>query len=690
MSRVVLLLTVLILGMAGACVSGSGEEDKIKIPSSPDVSEVKGSYEDAIYGFSIRYPREWSTQEGGPGIPAFTARSSGGSCAVQVFVETLSEALNLDDYSDSVIRSIKEKLTDYRVISEGKVELGTGIAYEYVFSGVEEGNAFESRLICVVRENRGYIVVAACEKGIYSLVEDTVENIVYSFRLQEPFSLADIDRDSTLVLYGTEPITMDPALVMDTESAAYVIEVFSGLVTLNRDLEVVPDIAETWDISEDGTVYTFRLRKDAEFHDGKSVTAHDFKYSIERACDPGLSSRTAADYLGDIVGVKEKLAGEANEVTGVRVLDEDTLQITIDAPKVHFISKLVYPTAYVVDEENVSKGEEWWRQPNGTGPFKIRGWKSQELLLLERNRGYYGQLPGVEKVVFRFWGGIPMTMYENGEIDITWVGGANLKRVLDPANPLNDELVTTPELSLTYIGFNSGKPPFDEAEVRQAFCHAVDKDKIVEALFEDMVEKADGILPPGMPGYNEQLRGLEFDPDKARDLISQSSYETADNLPSITYTTSGRGNLSPLTEALIDMWRENLGADIVVKQIDPERYAYEIKERKGDIFDIGWLADYPDPQNFLDILFHGQREDNIGEYSNVEVDNLLEKARVEVDLETRLGIYREVEELLVEDAACLPLYFGRNYILVKPYVKGFQGSPLLSPWLKYISIEPNG
>lgn len=162
-----------------------------------------------------------------------------------------------------------------------------------------------------------------------------------------------------LRLFGAEPQTLDPALAADAESARYIVEIFSGLVTLDKDLRVVADIAQSWDVSGDGKVYTFHLRSGVAFHNGRPVTAEDFKYSLERAASPATGSTTADTYLGDIVGVKEKLQGKASAISGVRVVDGATLQIEIDAPKAYFLAKLTYPTAFVVDRANVESGQDW-------------------------------------------------------------------------------------------------------------------------------------------------------------------------------------------------------------------------------------------------------------------------------------------------------------------------------------------
>jgi len=674
-------LLVLALVFSPACISKATE---------PETTEParEGFYRNTTYGFSISYPPEWIKEEIGQGGPLVIIRNPSNSGVVQVFIEYLPETMTPAEYAANAIESLEQGLADFETLSEGTINLGGELGYEQIFTGTESNTPLKAKLVSLVRGSQAFAIMAASPKAIFDPQKDAFDKIIYSFRLEEPQPF-DVSRQDSLILFDVGPITLDPALMRDTTSASYVQEIFSGLVTLDKELQVVPDIAEKWEISKDGKDYTFYLRRDVKFHNGRKVTANDFKYALERACDPATESKTAANYLGDIVGVKEKLFGKANEISGVKVINDYTLQITIDTPKAYFLAKLVHPAAFVVDRDNVKLGEEWWRKPNGTGPFKLKEWKKDELLVLERNALYHGELPRVQNVVFRLWGGIPMIMYETGEIDITYVSASNIERVLDPANPLNKDLVTIPEFSLWYIGFNVTKPPFDDARVRQAFCHVVDKDKIIKLVLKDMVKRADGILPPGMPGYNEGIKGLDFDPEKAKELIRQSKYRSVANLPSITLTAAGRGEVSPVNEAIIDMWRQNLGVEAEVRQIEPETYPYVLKGEKDEIFEIGWVADYPDPQNFLDVLFHSSSEDNAGEYSNPELDALLESAREEMDTATRLSMYQEIEQMLVDDAACLPLFFSVNYILVKPYVKGFVPAPMPIPWLKYISIKPH-
>ncbi len=499
-----------------------------------------------------------------------------------------------------------------------------------------------------------------------------------------------VTEGEVLNLYGIDPHTLDPAISGDATSHQYILQLFSGLVRLDDNLKPAPDIARDWQVSKDGRTYTFYLRHDVRFHDGRRVKAEDFKYSWQRACDPATGSLTAAAYLGDIVGVREVLAGESKEISGVRVLGDYTLEVTIDAPKAYFLSKLTYPTAFVVDRNNVASGSDWWCHPNGTGPFKLKEWRESQQLVLERNELYYGELAKLGSVVFHLWSGVPMDMYETGEIDVTAVSVSYIDRVTDKTGPFYDELVAIPELSFYYIGFNTTRPPFDDANIRRAFSQAIDKDKIVSLIFRDMVQRADGILPLGMPGFNEELSGLAYDVSKAKELIRESRYGSVANLPPITITTAGYGGvISQELEAIIYQWRKNLGVEVKVRQLEPERFIYHLKEEKDEMFDMGWIADYPHPQDFLDILFHSGTENNYGEYSNPEVDDLLERANMELNEERSLLLYQQAEQKLVDDAACLPLWFGRNYILVKPYVKGYNLNPLGIVMLNKVSIEPH-
>jgi oligopeptide transport system substrate-binding protein len=386
--------------------------------------------------------------------------------------------------------------------------------------------------------------------------------------------------------------------------------------------------------------------------------------------------------------VADVLDGKTKEISGVKVLDDYTLQVTIDAPKPFFLYKLGYATAFVVDRNNVAQGSSWWRKPNGTGPFKLKEWTQGQSFVLEWNPDFYGEKAKVATVTFKILAGIPMNLYETGEIDATDVSIDYIDMATDPASSLVDELAIYPELSFYYIGFNCTKPPFDDANIRRAFSMAIDKQKLVSLVSKDMVAPASGILPPGMPGYNTQLKGLEFDVTQAKELIKASKYGDASNLPPITITTGGYGtSISSSLEAIIYEWKQYLGVDVKVRLLEPEFFIYSLMQEKNEMFDVGWVADYPHPQDFLEVLFHGGVDNNWSEYRNPEVDSLLDKAGIEPDNVKALSLYQQIEQILVDDAACLPLWFGKNYVLTKPNVTDYKPTPMGFVKLNKVSVS---
>ncbi len=514
----------------------------------------------------------------------------------------------------------------------------------------------------------------------------------------QPLTLAE---RQTFIVPGIEPPTLDPHLSGDTNSAEYVVEIFSGLMGYDQELNLIPDLAESYEVSADGLVYTFKLRKDATFQDGKPIKAADFKWSFERACDPATGSTTADTYMGDIVGCRDKLQGKAKEVKGVEVVDDLTLRLTIDEPKSFFLAKMTYPTAYVLDKENVqSGGAEWYKKPNGSGPYKLAEYSLEDgAIALERNPNFYGSpKPTLERVVYLISAPLaPMTGYEEGlgasagvTYDAIPIGTGDLSRATDPNNPLHKEFMSGNDLSVSYIGFNVNKPPFDDPKVRQAFNLALDKERMVKLVFEGTVPAANGIVPPNMPGYqNPDLSNYEFDPERAQALIAESSYGDVSDLPDITLHVPGTGGeAGPLVESVVESYKKNLGVEISVEQVPWAEFLADLSQpdMPYQMYQLGWVADYPDPQNFLEVLFHSHSTQNHGGYSNPKVDKLLEQARGEADQAKRQALYQKAEQMILDDAALIPLFYPVENWLVKPYVHGFWIPPILNPKWQYISI----
>jgi oligopeptide transport system substrate-binding protein len=492
--------------------------------------------------------------------------------------------------------------------------------------------------------------------------------------------------NQALVLAGgesTNPREYDPATTHGSGDKL----VFSGLVSFDPHLNLTPDLAESWSVSPDGTVYTFKLRQNAKFHDGRPVTAQDVVYSWERALSPALHSDTALTYLGDIAGAHEMAAGQADHVSGLEALDTHTLKVTIDAPKPYFLLKLTYPTAFVLDKANVESGEEWFRTPNGTGPYKLTEWRRFEQITYEANPDFYLGKPSIPYVIVKLYSGVGLRLYEAGDIDITGVSYSSADRFLDPTEPLHNELITGVNLCTGYVVFDVTQPPFDDLKVRQAFSMAFDRQKYIDVVLSGRALPAIGIFPPGLPGFNIGLKGLLYNPARARQLLAESKY--GNNLPPIIYTEAGIGSaIGGDVAALAQMWKQVLGVDITVENLEPN-YFYDkiIAGQHGQIFGGGWCADYPDPENFADVLFHTSSAQNTGGYSNPELDTLLERARVEQDVTKRIEMYQQAEQIIVDDAPVLFTTHSLSYQLVKPYVKGYTFTPIDVPIERYMWLE---
>ena len=493
-----------------------------------------------------------------------------------------------------------------------------------------------------------------------------------------------------LMILGSDPPTLDPHQTGDVTSSRYILEVFGGLLTIDPYLQLVPDLAQDWTVDSDGMGYTFTLNPEARFHDGRKVTAADFKWSVERAADPSTEAPAADVFLGDIVGAEARLNGEASSIPGIVVVDDATVRVEIDAPKPYLLAKLTYPTSFVVDRSNVESGRDWIRSPNGTGPFKLGEYEPGVLMRLERFEDYHLGPAYLDAVEFNLAGGDGLLMYENDEIHFGGVGVALLEALEDPSHPLRDDLHRGPaEFDVAYFGMNFEEPPFDDVKVRQALNYAIDRESLADVLLNNVVTPAKGVLPPGFPAYNPDLDGYNYDPDRARRLLSESKYGTdTTEYPTIILTVPGSfgAPVSPVLEAILATWEEDLGITMEIQQTEWATYLQDLRERRFQIFGgLGWVADYLDPENFLDGLFHSESDNNHTSYSNPALDAILERARVEQDQQARFELYKQAEQMIVDESPWAPLWHsnGESY-LIKPYIKGFPLSPLVIPRYRFV------
>jgi oligopeptide transport system substrate-binding protein len=303
-------------------------------------------------------------------------------------------------------------------------------------------------------------------------------------------------------------------------------------------------------------------------------------------------------------------------------------------------------------------------------------WDRFKRMLYEWNDEYYLKPPTIPYVIVQLYSGVGVRLYETDDIDVAGVGRRDVPRMLDPQDPLHADLLTGADLCTSYITFDVEQPPFDDLRVRQAFVLAFDRQKYMDI---------------GLPGFNSELKGLPYDPERARQLLAESKYGGPGGLPPITYTTSGSGSdVGAGAAAEVQMWQQALGVTLTVENVEPDKYSDEITAgHHGQILGSGWCADYPDPENFADVLFHTGAKENHGHYSNPQVDALLEQARIEQDVAKRIQLYQQAEQLIVNDAPAVFISHGLSYVLVKPYIQGYLLTPIDVPLERYLWIDPS-
>ena len=379
----------------------------------------------------------------------------------------------------------------------------------------------------------------------------------------------------------------------------------------------------------------------------------------------------------------------AEDVPGIEVIDERTIRFTLDAPKPYFLAKLTYPTAFVLDREQVENNpRNWTRQPNGTGPYRLAEWRLGERIVLRANESYHLGAPAVREVLYELSGGSALTRFENGELDVAPVSINDVERARDPNSPLNPRYQVFPQFTISYIAFNTNVPPFDDPNVRRALALSVDRARIAEVTFNSMLTPATGILMPQMPGYTEGDKTYPFDPEAAREALAASSYGGPENLPPIVMTEVGGGAEARIdTQAFVEQWRTELGVEVQIQQTDFATFLADQDQGRLQMFNAGWIMDYPDPEDILDLKFHSESSLNDVNYSNPEVDSILEEARVEQNPEARMQLYQQSEEIIVDEAAWLPLYFSQAHVVVNEAVQDWFEPPMVIPRLRYIEVN---
>ena len=478
------------------------------------------------------------------------------------------------------------------------------------------------------------------------------------------------------------PTKLDPASVEDGDTIEVLDQVFEGLVQYDEHNQLVPNLAETWDVSQDGRTYTFHLKKDVKFHNGRTMKADDVKYSWDRAAHKSVQSPTVEGYMADIVGFKDVWDGKAQEMRGIKVIDPNTIEVTILKPKAYWPMYLQYACYFIVAKE--AAGMTPITGPEnmvGTGPFKFAEYRPDQYVEMTRFDDYHGGKPKLEKIR-RLIASDAQTrrqLYESGKVD--WVSLERQdKALVDNSPDIKDDLQIVDRAAVWYIGFTISEfPPFKNPKVRQAFALAIDKDRIVNEGFDGVNRRAEGILPPAIPGFDPNFKGYQFEPERARKLLAEAGYAGGKGLPAIKmYFRADRQDAKILCTMVQQDLSKNLGVQI---DLAPTEWKALLERRsRGELpfFHLRWGADYLDPQNFLSFMLHtGARENTLG-YSNKLFDSLCDQADSlpMAQQDKRIELYRKAERVAVDDAIWIPIYFQRDLELVRHSVTGLRRSAM--------------
>ncbi len=472
-----------------------------------------------------------------------------------------------------------------------------------------------------------------------------------------------------VILNGQEPESLDPAIVTGIAEMRITKTLFEGLLRLDpRTARPIPGLAEHWDISADGKLYTFFLRTNAAWSSGQPITTADVVYSWLRA----LSPQTAAGYAGQLFYIKnaEAFYGghvKASEV-GITASGPHTLQVELDQPLAFFLDLCTFPTLAVVPRQVIeARGDRWLNQPNlpCSGPFQLVAWRLNDKVRVRRNPHYWDAANTQSELVDILpvaSANVALNLYETGVADIVW------DKDLVPVELL-DILVKRRDFhAFNYLGtyfyrFNVTRKPFDDPRVRKAFALVTNKERLVTKLTKGRERPADHYVPDGVANYQSPA-GLGFNPVKARQLLAEAGFPDGKGFPHLQYSFFATPRMQgKIAVELQQMWREGLGVEIELRQIERKVFYAQQGLLDYDLSASSWIGDYNDANTFLDMFVANSGNNRTG-WKNAQYDELIHRANLETDIQRRAELFRQAETLLVvEESPIVPLYFyaGFNY-----------------------------
>jgi ABC-type transport system substrate-binding protein len=469
--------------------------------------------------------------------------------------------------------------------------------------------------------------------------------------------------DNILVITSLSDLqTLDPHIGYDTVTWPVLPLVYRGLVGLDANNEPEPELAESWEISEDGTVYTFTLREGAQFSNGRAITAEDIKYSFTRLLDPDTASPTA--YMFDMIeGAQELIAGETEELSGVQAIDERTVEFTFIRPEWTLMSRFALPPGLIVAREQVEGAENFAREPLGAGPFVLDSWESGVRLTFSRNPNYWKEgFPVVDGVVIDVGvePSVGILRIENGEADVSldFVPNSEYPRIAtDPA--LSERLISSTAFPNTqYIIPNVRTEPLSDPAVRMALSMAIDRDRLIQ-LYNNRAIAAAGPVPAGVPGDNPDLTPPAYDPEAARAMLAEAGY--ADGFSTQIYSTTDPVDIV-IMQAVIEYWAAvGVTAELVTLEFAQWLDIAYNRPEEMPIAYIGWFMDYVDPSNIYEPLVQCGGSFNPGAYCNEELDAAFAEAKLLPPGEDRWNAFAALEAQIAEENPNIYLLHVQNY-----------------------------
>jgi len=496
-----------------------------------------------------------------------------------------------------------------------------------------------------------------------------------------------------------------PPSVNDIYSTHIASQGYEGLLKLNqKTLEVEPCLAESFDIDASKKIYTFHLRKGVHYSDdicfengkGREVTAEDFKYCFEFLCSNHKDNKWQSLFRDRVKGAKEYSEGKATTVAGISVKDANTLIIELIDPFAGLPNLLTVTAASVYPKEAIDKYgyDGMHNKIVGCGPFIAKTIENGSNVTFVRNSSYWrkdefgNQLPFLSQVEFSFIKDkkAELAAFQNEELDMVWgIPVEEIPNVMGSLQEAKDgkntefEVQSINSLNVQYYGFLNTSEVFSDVRVRKAFNYAIDRDSLIDFVLQGEGKAAHNGFVPEMKGYpSNTVKGFDYNPTLAKSLMKEAGFPNGEGFPEITLNLNASGGINEeVANALTKMLNRNLGINIVLNVIPMSELHPLVERGKVDFWRFGWIADYPDPSNFL-YLFHGKnlvqgQESTINyfRYSSPAFDEIYEAALKEIDVEKRMALYAQADQILMDDAVLMPLYFNLDFRLIDPDVKDF-------------------